>query len=91
MRFLAEVNLHAAPERQPIYDIPTIREYFIDLEYVLSVISDGPTKSFAFRRLGYLQSKFTTGTSALRKVAACLELVSPIPWSFYTARSGNKT
>ena len=31
----------------------------MDLEYVLSVISDGPTKSFAFRRLGYLQSKFT--------------------------------
>lgn len=31
----------------------------MDLEYVLSVISDGPTKSFAFRRLNYLSSKFT--------------------------------
>lgn len=31
----------------------------MDLEYVLGVISDGPTKSFAFRRLRYLQSKFT--------------------------------
>lgn len=30
----------------------------MDLDYVLGVISDGPTKSFAFRRLKYLQSKF---------------------------------
>lgn len=46
-------------DKKAIFDIPTIREYFIDLEYVLGVISDGPTKSFAFRRLGYLSSKFT--------------------------------
>ncbi|KAF9448708.1 AMP deaminase [Macrolepiota fuliginosa MF-IS2] len=44
---------------EPAFDIPDIREYFMDLDYVLSVISDGPTKSFAFRRLRYLQSKFT--------------------------------
>lgn len=31
----------------------------MDLEYVLGVIADGPTKSFAFRRLNYLTSKFT--------------------------------
>ncbi len=31
----------------------------MDLEYLLAVVSDGPTKSFAFRRLGYLSSKFT--------------------------------
>ncbi|CAL1713003.1 unnamed protein product [Somion occarium] len=45
-------------ERQPRFNIPNIREYFIDLEYVLGVISDGPTKSFAFRRLNYLANKF---------------------------------
>ncbi|KAJ2926303.1 hypothetical protein H1R20_g10790, partial [Candolleomyces eurysporus] len=44
---------------KPAFDIPDIREYFIDLEYVLSVIADGPTKSFAYRRLKYLASKFT--------------------------------
>ncbi|TCD70177.1 AMP deaminase [Steccherinum ochraceum] len=37
----------------------SIREYFMDLDYVLGVIADGPTKSFAFRRLNYLSSKFT--------------------------------
>ncbi|KAI0087752.1 hypothetical protein BDY19DRAFT_952999 [Irpex rosettiformis] len=48
-----------APEKNPVYNIPTIREYFMDLDYVLGVISDGPTKSLAFRRLGFLSSKFT--------------------------------
>lgn len=28
----------------------------MDLDFVLNVISDGPTKSFAFRRLKYLSS-----------------------------------
>ncbi|PPQ68832.1 hypothetical protein CVT25_008880 [Psilocybe cyanescens] len=46
-------------DKKPAFDIPDIREYFLDLEYVLSVISDGPTKSFAYRRLKYLSSKFT--------------------------------
>ncbi|KAJ7845375.1 hypothetical protein B0H14DRAFT_3109050 [Mycena olivaceomarginata] len=48
----------SSDERTPVYDIPSIREYFVDLDYVLGVISDGPTKSFAFRRLKYLASKF---------------------------------
>ena len=45
-------------DRKPVFKIPTIKEYFVDLEYVLGVISDGPTKSLAYRRLQYLASKF---------------------------------
>lgn len=45
-------------ERKPLFDIPSIREYFIDLDFILSVISDGPAKSIAYRRLKYLSSKF---------------------------------
>ncbi|KAF9585856.1 AMP deaminase [Lunasporangiospora selenospora] len=45
-------------ERRPIIKVPTPKEYFLDLDFVLSVISDGPTKSFAFRRLKYLESKW---------------------------------
>ncbi|KAG6835953.1 hypothetical protein H0H93_012915 [Arthromyces matolae] len=45
-------------EKKPLFDVPSIREYFVDLEYILEVIADGPTKSFAFRRLKYLASKF---------------------------------
>jgi AMP deaminase len=36
-----------------------LREYFIDLDFLLGVISDGPTKSFAYRRLRFLASKYT--------------------------------
>ncbi|KAG8214502.1 AMP deaminase [Butyriboletus roseoflavus] len=43
---------------KPLFDIPSIREYFVDLDHVLGVISDGPTKSIAYRRLKYLASKF---------------------------------
>lgn len=42
----------------PILHIPTIREFYMDLEFVQSASSDGPSKSFAFRRLQYLDGKF---------------------------------
>lgn len=46
-------------DAKPVFDVPTVREYFMDLDYVLSFISDGPAKSFAFRRLKYLLSKWS--------------------------------
>jgi hypothetical protein len=49
-------------DKKPVFDIPTIREYFMDLDFVLGVISDGPAKSYAFRRLQYLRGKFTMYT-----------------------------
>lgn len=42
----------------PVINIPTIREFYMDLESILHVSSDGPSKSFAFRRLQYLEGKF---------------------------------
>ncbi|KAF8496098.1 hypothetical protein JB92DRAFT_2991409 [Gautieria morchelliformis] len=48
-----------AVPRKPLFAIPTLREYFVDLDYILDVIADGPTKSFAYRRLKYLISKWT--------------------------------
>lgn len=54
-----DVNAEGA---KPAFEVPTIREYYIDLDYVLGVIADGPAKSFAFRRLKYLSSKFTLYT-----------------------------
>ena len=44
--------------RTPIVDIPTIRDYYVALDRVLQISSDGPTKSFAFRRLQYLEGKY---------------------------------
>ncbi|CDR37603.1 CYFA0S01e13102g1_1 [Cyberlindnera fabianii] len=38
--------------------VPTLREYYIDLEKIVMVSSDGPAKSFAFRRLQYLEARW---------------------------------
>ncbi|KAF9921606.1 AMP deaminase [Linnemannia zychae] len=51
-------NQEYLARKQPIVNVPKPKEYFQDLDFVLSVISDGPTKSFAFRRLKYLESKW---------------------------------
>jgi AMP deaminase len=48
----------ASEVESPVINIPTIREFYMDLEAILNVSSDGPTKSFAFRRLQYLEGKF---------------------------------
>lgn len=42
----------------PAINVPTIKEYYIDLDEILSISSDGPSKSFAFRRLQYLEGKY---------------------------------
>ncbi|KAH7124082.1 hypothetical protein B0J11DRAFT_435958 [Dendryphion nanum] len=42
----------------PIVAIPTLREFYMDLDAILDVSSDGPSKSFAFRRLQYLEGKY---------------------------------
>ncbi|KAK1725822.1 AMP deaminase [Colletotrichum acutatum] len=42
----------------PVIRVPTIREFYMDLDQILSISSDGPSKSFAFRRLQYLEGKF---------------------------------
>ena len=44
---------------KPASNVPSIKEYFKDLDYVLGFISDGPAKSFAYRRLRYLESKWS--------------------------------
>lgn len=51
-------NSKAEEADSPVINIPTIREFYMDLEEVLNVSSDGPSKSFAFRRLQYLEGKF---------------------------------
>lgn len=42
----------------PIYDIPTLRDFYMDLEYIIEISSDGPSKSFAFRALDILEGKY---------------------------------
>ncbi|KAJ3397099.1 AMP deaminase [Lobulomyces angularis] len=56
--FKLPCTLENRENNNPLYNVPTLKEYFTDLEFVLNIISDGPTKSFAYRRLRYLESKF---------------------------------
>ena len=44
--------------KKPVFQVPSPKEYFMDLDWVLGVVADGPTKTFAFRRLKYLASKW---------------------------------
>ena len=48
----------AANAKEPVIKVPTIREFYMDLDAILTISSDGPSKSFAFRRLQYLEGKF---------------------------------
>ncbi len=48
----------AAAADTPITKVPTLREFYMDLEHILSLSADGPSKSFAYRRLQYLEGKF---------------------------------
>jgi AMP deaminase len=42
----------------PIVQLPTMREYYVDLKAIINAATDPPSKTFAFRRLQYLESKF---------------------------------
>ncbi|KAF8264766.1 hypothetical protein EI94DRAFT_1591743 [Lactarius quietus] len=68
-----------------IFDIPNIREYFMDLDFILGFISDGPTKSFAFRRLQYLRGKFTMYT-LLNEIQEMTEMKRVPHRDFYNVR-----
>ncbi|KAI4869297.1 AMP deaminase [Hypoxylon rubiginosum] len=51
-------NEAADKANTPVVGVPTIKDFYMDLEEILSTSSDGPSKSFAFRRLQYLEGKF---------------------------------
>ena len=51
-------NTKALKLGNPLVHIPDIREYYMDLDAILNVSSNGPSKSFAYRRLQYLEGKF---------------------------------
>ncbi|KAK4687094.1 AMP deaminase, partial [Tremellales sp. Uapishka_1] len=55
----ANENRNGDLPRTPLAQVPNLKEYFLDLDYLLGVCSDGPAKSFAFRRLKYLASKWS--------------------------------
>ncbi|OJJ30056.1 hypothetical protein ASPWEDRAFT_46792 [Aspergillus wentii DTO 134E9] len=49
---------NCAESHEPIVQIPSLRDFYMDLDAVIDVSIDGPAKSFAFKRLSYLEGKF---------------------------------
>ena len=47
---------------KPIVEVPSLRDYFMALDTVLEIASDGPAKSFAYRRLQYLEGRYNLYT-----------------------------
>lgn len=50
--------VYSTKDKIPIAEVPTLRDYYIDVEQMIAVSSDGPAKSFAFRRLQYLEARW---------------------------------
>lgn len=46
----------------PIVNVPTLRDFYMDLEQIQEISSDGPAKSFAYRRLQYLEGRYNLYT-----------------------------
>ena len=47
---------------RPIVQVPTLRDYYIALDTIGDIASDGPAKSFAYRRLQYLEGRYNLYT-----------------------------
>lgn len=43
---------------EKLVDVPTIKDYYMDLDKIINIASDGPMKSFAFKRLQYLEARW---------------------------------
>jgi AMP deaminase len=46
------------PGIEAILQVPTLREYYRDLDSIIFAASDGESKSFAYKRLQYLDGKW---------------------------------
>lgn len=51
-------QIYDSDTKSKVLQIPTIRDYYMDLDKIVSFASDGPTKSFAFKRLEYLEARW---------------------------------
>ncbi|KAL9110069.1 MAG: hypothetical protein Q9227_005408 [Pyrenula ochraceoflavens] len=44
--------------RKAIVQVPNLREYYMAIEEIHAIVTDGPAKSFAYRRLQYLEGRY---------------------------------
>ncbi|ODV68370.1 AMP deaminase [Hyphopichia burtonii NRRL Y-1933] len=53
-----EDNYEVCYKGKSLVDVPTLRDYYLDLNKIIKISSDGPSKSFSFKRLQYLEAKW---------------------------------
>lgn len=46
-------------KNNPLVSVPDLRDYYQALDTILEIASDGPAKSFAYRRLQYLEGRYS--------------------------------
>ena len=51
-------GLRSLEDHRYVIEVPTLNEFYRDMNEVQNVSSDGPTKSFAYRQLDILEGKF---------------------------------
>ncbi|KAF7667250.1 hypothetical protein LDENG_00071190 [Lucifuga dentata] len=79
-------NAEALSENQPHnLPYPDLETFAIDLSHVLTMIADGPTKTYCHRRLNFLGSKFYLH-EMLNEMAELKELKSVPHRDFYNVR-----
>ena len=54
---LMSKDVKSSPKRA-IVDVPNLRQYYMAIEDVHAIAVDGPAKSFAYRRLQYLEGRY---------------------------------
>ncbi|ESO08514.1 hypothetical protein HELRODRAFT_156594 [Helobdella robusta] len=66
------VNVMSIENDTSLYSCPSVEEYIKDQNILLQIISDGPLKSFCYRRLMYLSSRYQLHTllNELHEMAA---------------------
>ena len=55
-------QVYETESAEPIVQVPTLRDYYIALDTIGDIASDGPAKSFAYRRLQYLEGRYNLYT-----------------------------
>lgn len=51
-------NSESVEIETPVVPIPSLREWYIALDKVITAAADGPSKSYAFRRLQFLEKRY---------------------------------
>ncbi|EER34324.1 AMP deaminase [Candida tropicalis MYA-3404] len=51
-------EVHEKKTDKKLIQVPNLHDYYSDLNKIARISSDGPTKSFAFKRLQYLEAKW---------------------------------